>query len=198
MGMFSYIKCKKELPLTDELKNLSAKWNELQYQTKDLDNCLETYIISEDGELLEEVIEYEYTYFTKEERNNNKNIRPWDIIKDEKIIKQETKKIDFHGKITFYETFDLNDQESVWVDFDAYFIYGKLDKIELSKVKKHENRKIKMDEYWKTYESKQNSLSYKLKKYSGWFWLWKKIGIISYEISKFFASINHFIIKYIR
>ena len=56
MGMFSYIKCKKELPLTDELKNLSVKWGEVQYQTKDLDNCLETYIISEDGELLEEVI----------------------------------------------------------------------------------------------------------------------------------------------
>ena len=195
--MFSYIKCKKELPLTDELKGLSVKWNELQYQTKDLDNCLETYIISEDGELLEEVIEYEYTYYTEEEKKQ-KDHKPWNIVKDQKIIKQKTKKVDFHGKITFYETFDINDQESIWVDFDAYFIYGKLDKLELAKVEKYENRKIKMDEYWKTYESKQNSFSYKLKKYSGWFWTWTKIGRGCYSLSRFFDTIRYFIIRNIQ
>lgn len=195
--MFSYIKCKKELPLTDELKGLSVKWCETQFQTKDLDNCLDTYIISEDGELLEEVIEYEYTYYTEEEKKQ-KDHKTWSIIKDQKIIKQETKKVDFHGKITFYETFDLNDQESIWVDFDAYFIYGKLDKLELAKVEKYENRKIKMDEYWKTYESKQNSFSYKLKKYSGWFWTWTKIGRGCYSLSRFFDTIRYFIIRNIQ
>jgi hypothetical protein len=197
MGMFSYIKCKRELPLTDELKNLSVKWDETQFQTKDLDNCLETYIISEDGELLEEVIKYEYTYYTEEEKKH-KDHKPWNIVKDQKVVKQETKKVDFHGKIVFYETLDLNDEESIWVDFDAYFIYGKLDKLELVKVEKYENRKIKMNEYWETYESKQNSFSYKLKKYSGWFWFWKKVGILCYEISSFFSKINYFIIRNIR
>ena len=192
--MFSYIKCKKELPLTDELKSLSVKWNETQFQTKDLDNCLENYIISEDDELLEEVIEYEYTYYTDEERKQ-KDHKPWSTIKDQKIIKQETKNVDFHGKITFYEKFDINDQESIWVDFDAYFIYGKLDKLELAKVEKYENRKIKMDEYWKTYESKQNKLSYKLRKYSGWFWLWKKIEKCCYSMSRFFDNIRYVIIR---
>ena len=76
MGMFSYIKCNKELPLNEELKNLSVKWNEIEFQTKDLDNCLETYIISDDGSLLEEEIEYEYTYYTEEEKKLNKSIRP--------------------------------------------------------------------------------------------------------------------------
>jgi hypothetical protein len=194
MGMFSYIKCKKELPLTDELKNLSVKWNETQFQTKDLDNCLETYIISEYGELLEEVIEYEYTYYTEEEKKQ-KNHKPWNLVKDQKIVKQETKMVDFHGKITFYETLDLNDQESIWVDFEAYFVYGKLDKLELAKVEKYENRKVKMDEYWKTYESKQNSFCYKLRKYSGWFWLWKKIEKCCYSMSRFFDIIRYFIIR---
>lgn len=194
MGMFSYIKCKKELPLTDELKNLSVKWDELQYQTKDLDNCLETYIISEDGELLEEVIEYEYTYYTEEEKKQ-KDHKPWNIVKDQKIVKQETKKVDFHGKITFYETLDFSDEESIWVDFDAYFVYGKLDKLELAKVEKYENRKVKMDEYWKTYENKKNSFSYKLKKYSGWFWVWKKIEKSCYSMSRFFDTIRYFIIR---
>ena len=194
MGMFSYIKCKKELPLTDELKGLSVKWDELQYQTKDLDNCLETYIISEDGELLEELIEYEYTYYTEEEKKQ-KDHKPWNIVKDQKIVKQETKKVDFHGKITFYETLDLNDEQSVWVDFDAYFVYGKLDKLELAKVEKYENRKVKMDEYWKTYESKQNSISYRLRKYTGWFWLWKKIEKYCYSMSRFLDTIRYFIIR---
>jgi len=194
MGMFSYIKCKKELPLTDELKNLSVKWGETQFQTKDLDNCLETYLISEEGELLEEVIEYEYTYYTEEEKKQ-KNHKPWNFVKDQKIVKQETKKVDFHGKITFYETLDLNDQESVWVDFDAYFVYGKLDKLELAKVEKYENRKMKMDEYWKAYESKQNSFCHKLRKYSGWFWLWKKIEKCCYSMSRFFDNIRYFIIR---
>jgi hypothetical protein len=194
MGMFSYIKCKRELPLTDELKSLSVKWDELPYQTKDLDNCLENYIISEDGELLEEVIEYEYTYYTEEEKKQ-KDHKVWNIVKDQKIVKQETKKVDFHGKITFYETFDLNDLESIWVDFDAYFVYGKLDKLELAKVEKYENRKVKMDEYWKTYESRQNSISYKIRKYSGWFWVWNKIGRGCYSLSKFLDSIRYFIIR---
>jgi len=192
MGMFSYIKCKKELPLTDELKGLTVKWEEAQFQTKDLDNCLETYIISEDGELLEEVIEYEYTYYSKEEKKQ-KDHKPWNMVKDQKIVKQETKKVDFHGKITFYETLDFSDEESVWVDFDAYFVYGKLDKLELVKVEKYENRKIKMDEYWKIYESKQNSFSNKLKKYSGWFFIWRKIGRMCYFLSRFFNNIYSFI-----
>ena len=195
--MFSYIKCQKELPLTDELKSLSVKWDETQFQTKDLDNCLENYIISEDGELLEEVIEYEYTYYTEEEKKQ-KDHKPWNIVKDQKIVNQETKKVDFHGKITFYETLDLNDEESIWVDFNAYFVYGKLDKLELAKVEKYENRKIKMDEYWKTYESKQNSFSYKLRKYSGWFWAWNKIEKTCYSLSRFFDSIRYFIIRNIR
>jgi hypothetical protein len=192
MGMFSYIQCKKELPLTDELKNISVEWNNMQYQTKDLDNCLEAYIITEEGDLLEDVIEYEYAYYTEEELKQKKP-RPWSVIKDQKIISRETKKVDYHGKITFYDTIDLNDQESVWVDFVAYFIYGKLDKLELAKVEKYENRKLNMDEYWKTYESKKNSFSYKLKKYSGWFWIWNKIGKICYKFSKFFNNINTFI-----
>lgn len=196
MGMYDTIKCKKKLPLTAELKALDVKWDELNFQTKDLDNCLCDYTITKRGDLLEELVKYEYTYYTKEEQEKQKY--PWRVIKDQKIIEQETKKVDFHGKITFYETLDLNDQESMWVDFTAYFIYGKLDKIELSKVEKYENRKTKMDEFWKKHEAEQNSIKYKIKKYSGWLWFWKKVGIICYKISSFFASINHFIIRNIR
>jgi hypothetical protein len=196
MGMFDSIKCKKELPLTDELKKLNVKWDEVVFQTKDLENCLSNYIISEDSELLEEVVKYEYTYFTEEERKH-KDHRPWNIVKDQKVIEQYTKKVDFHGTIMFYESFNYSEQEDVWVDFNAYFIYGKLDKIEIDKIEKYQARTIKMDEYWKAYEKQQNSFYHKLKKYLGWFWFWKKIGIVCYKISIFFGNVNSFIIKHI-
>jgi len=54
---------------------------------------------------------------------------------------------------------------------------------------------MKMDEYWKTYESKQNSISYKLRKYSGWFWVWNKIGRGCYSLSKVLDSIRYFIVR---
>ena len=143
---------------------------------------------------VEDIIEYDYTYYTEEEKKQ-KDFRPWNIIKDQKISKQYTKQVNFHGKICFYEMFELSEEEDIWADFEAYFTYGKLDKIELVKTEKHECRKIKMDEYWKTYESTQNSFSHKLKKYSGWFFFWDKVGNACYKLSRFFSNIHTFIIR---
>jgi hypothetical protein len=127
MGMFSYIKCKKELPLTDELKSLYGKWHEVEFQTKDLGNCLESYVISEQGELFEEITEY----------------------KGQKT----TEKVDFHGSVTFYKNFSPGETEQggLSVEFHAHFMYGKLNKIEPGKIEKYKNRRINMAEYWKTY-----------------------------------------------
>ena len=194
MGMFDYIKCKKELPLTEELKNLPVKWDELQFQTKDLDNCLLEYIISENGELLEEVVEREYIHYTEEEKKQNNN--KWSFYKDVIEKNKYTKKVEYHGKIVFYEIIDFSETEDIWLDFEAYFNYGNLDKIELIKSEKHESRKIRMNEFWEKEKKKINSLPYKLRKYSGWFWLLNKIGKISYNISRFFSNIHTFTIRY--
>lgn len=192
--MFDYIKCKKELPLTEELKNLPIKWDELQFQTKDLDNCLLEYIISENGELLEEVVEREYIPYTEEEKKQNNN--KWNFYKDIIEKNKYTKKVEYHGKIVFYEIIDFSETEDIWLDFEAYFNYGNLDKIELIKSEKHESRKIRMNEFWEKEKKKINSLPYKLRKYSGWFWLLNKIGKISYNISRFFSNIHTFTIRY--
>ena len=192
--MFDYIKCKKELPLTEELKNLPVKWDELQFQTKDLDNCLLEYIISENGELLEEVVEREYIHYTEEEKKQNNN--KWSFYKDVIEKNKYTKKVEYHGKIVFYEIIDFSETEDIWLDFEAYFNYGNLDKIELIKSEKHESRKIRMNEFWEKEKKKINSLPYKLRKYSGWFWLLNKIGKISYNISRFFSNIHTFTIRY--
>lgn len=194
--MFDYVKCKKELPLNDELKGLSVKWDEVQFQTKDLDNCLSEYIISEEGELLEEIVEREYVYYTEEENKQKRD--KWSFYKDVIEKNKYTKKVEFHGKVTFYEILDFSETEDIWLDFDAYFNYGNLDKIELIKAEKHESRKIRMDKFWEKEKMRTSNLSYRFKKYSGWFWFWNKMGKISYNISRFFNDIHIFIVRYNR
>ena len=195
--MFDSLRCEKELPLTEELKNLNVKWNKTIFQTKDLNNCLCNYIITKEGELQEEIIKYEYTYFTEKEKKQKK-LRPWDIVKDEKIIEKYNKTIDFHGTIVFYEIFNYTEEEDIWVDFKAYFTYNKLDKIELSEIKKYKSRNIKMEEYWKDYEKKKKSLLNKFKIYSGWYYIWGRLSRFCYSLSQGLRNIQTFIDRHIR
>ena len=190
--MFDQLKCEKELPLNDELKTLDVKWNEVTFQTKDLDNCLSDYRITQDGQLVEDVVEKEYTYYTEEER---KKLKGWSYIKDAKIIKEYSKDVNYHGTIRFYELFDLNEKEDIWVEFDAHFVYGKLDKIELIRNEKQECRKIKIDQWKEEYQKKINSFSYKLKKRLRYFWLLNKLSRICYKISNFFSRLHAFFIR---
>jgi hypothetical protein len=194
MGMFDNIKVKAPLPLTEELKKLNIDWSNTTFQTKDLDNCLSDYFITESGELKEEVTEYEYTYYTEEEKKD-KSFRPWNFIKESKIKNQYQKQLDFHGKITFYELFEVSEEEDVWVDFEAFFIYGKLDKINLIKIEKQKGRKVKLKEWAEEDKKKTNSLTFKLKKYSGYFMSLRKLARLASSASNFFAKLQSFFIR---
>lgn len=194
MGMFSYIFCKAPLPLNEELKSLDIKWDEVEFQTKDLDNCLEKYIITEDGKLIEEITKYEYTYYTEEEKKR-KDHRSWDLVKDQKIINQYTKDVNFHGIISFYEIFEYSELEDIWIDFEVYFTHGKLDKIKLVNTKKYESNKIKTKKFFEEHDKKTKSLSYKVKKYFGWFFLWRKVHGIIIKIINVLHKLQTFCIK---
>jgi hypothetical protein len=194
MGMFDNIICKKKLPLNDELKKLDIKWNEAQFQTKDLDNCLVDYIITKNGQLLVDVKKYEYTYYTKEELKS-KDRKPWSFVKDSKLVEHYTKKVDFHGMLSFYNVFEFSNEEDIWVEFNAYFVYGKLDKIELAKTEKQESQKSRMKEWLAEEEALKNSTVYKLKKKLGWFWFWKRVSSLCYTASRFLSTLQTFAIK---
>jgi hypothetical protein len=195
MGMFDNVICKRELPLNEELKSLGVQWDKVVFQTKDLDNCLSDYIITEDGELVEDVKKYEYTYYTEEEIKQRVKENKWLLVKDTKLIEQYNKKVNYHGKILFYEIFNFSDTEDIWVDFEAYFVYGKLDKIELVKTEKQEARDIRMDQWLEEDRKKRNSFIYKLKTRCGWFWFWRKVSNLFYKISRFFTTLQMFAIK---
>jgi hypothetical protein len=192
MGMFDNITVKKKLPLTKELKSLNINWKEHQFQTKDLENCLSDYFISKEGYLFEKVVEREYIPYTEEERKKQTGFSMWKEVIEKN---QYNKKVDFHGKITLYDTFELSEEEQIWVDFVAYFIYGKLDKIELLTTKKYKSNKFSFQDFMEKRKEAENKISYRLKKSFGVFIVCKHLQKICYQLSSTFARLQTFFIR---
>jgi hypothetical protein len=199
MGMFDNIKCKKELPLNEELKSLQLDWKEVEFQTKDLENCLCEYFLTEDGKLLERIEEKEYIPYSESEKKD-KGTRPWDLWKDVIVKNVREEEINHHGAINFYTTLDYTEKEDIWVEFKAYFIYGKLDKIELFEYKKYQSRVIS-NEKWKEKmsleEAKFWNRTKKVLRFVGWKWFWKKTSNLFYNLSKICSDIQYFIIRHV-
>ncbi len=194
--MFDYIKCLRKLPLNEDLKKLQVDWKEINFQTKDLENCMSEYFISKNGHLYEVVVEREWIPYTDEEikklkkDNKQKFITPFSNV----IEKNKTnKRVNFHGKILFYETFELSETESIWVDFEAYFVYGKLDKIELVKVEKYKSNKFSLKEWMEKETKRQKTLKFRIKKYTGIFWIAKKVSRICTKLTSALNNISSFL-----
>jgi hypothetical protein len=199
MGMFDDITCKKELPLNEELKALPIKWDEVGFQTKDLENCLLHYTISEDGQLLEHIVEQEYVHYTEEEKKSKDRNR-WDLYKDIIIKNEYDKEIHHHGIINFYTNVDYTDEEEYWVEFNAYFIYGKLDRIELFKCDKQKSGKVYHKEWEEKRKLEAKKLWHRTKKalyYVGWGWFWNKVSRYCYKLSSLFSKIQMLIIRHL-
>lgn len=126
--MFDNINCEYPLPVSKELIELEDfDIYEAEFQTKDLENALELYTITEDGDLIRKKIQYEW------------------VDDDEaflkgymKVVSSEDIKENFHGIIEFYcyeqlrkEVEGKTKETSVTVDYEAKFIDGKLSSIEL-------------------------------------------------------------------
>jgi hypothetical protein len=143
MGMFDQIYVKKALPLSKELKALKdIKWEECDFQTKDLENTLAIYEITKAGKLRYKEVE-----------------REW-VDDEEAFLKGYMKEVSSKwvdtkhtGKVRFYHNFSTNksnvnifsdvldDETNLegydwWVEFDAEFVKGKLTEIKLAKTEK--------------------------------------------------------------
>jgi hypothetical protein len=194
--MFDDIKVKQNLPLPEEIKNLKD-WKNYTFQTKDLDKCLLEYWISKEGELFEHVVEREYIPYSKEEK---KKLKGWDIWKDviEKGSREE--KIDYHGTLRFYAFDELDEDTDFWVEFNAFFVYGKVDKIELAEFKLEKDRKIhnlKWEEEYKKREKHPWNVFKHYASYLGWRWFWRKVSNLLYKLSNYITKIQMFVNRYI-
>ena len=143
MGMFDTIYVKKALPLNKELKAIKDfKWDEFDFQTKDLENLLSTYEITKAGKLRYLEVEREWV---DDEGSFLKG-----YMKEVSSKWVDTKHT---GKIRFYHNFSTNksnhnifsnvleddtDLEGFdwWVEFEAEFVKGKLTEILLIKAEK--------------------------------------------------------------
>jgi hypothetical protein len=195
MGMYDTIKIKKQLPLPEEVKNLNINWLDIEYQTKDLDNCLSEYILSKDGKLIEVIIKREYIPWTEEERKAQK-ISPWSLFKDVKELSRTEKEINYHGVIRFYCYERFDEMHDFHIDYDAYFIYGKLDKLEIAEFKKFSVNRNTLQELFE----ERKKLKYRIKRalaiYSGWNWFWKSLTKVLFNITSFIEKLRIFIFKY--
>lgn len=197
MGMFDTIFCKTQLPLTEELKNLNLIWEDVDFQTKDLDNGLLTYTISQDNTLIENVVEYDYVPYTEEEKRSN-TYKAWSVWKSVNIKNRYDKIINHHGTINFYTSLEYSDKEDIWVEFIAFFVYGKLDKIELFDCHKNKSTTLcnkEIEEKFSTEQKKFKNILKKYLRYFGWGWFWRKISYLCRRISTLFSKLDYFIIR---
>lgn len=178
MGMFDTIICKRPLPLSDLLQELKQDWASTDFQTKDLDCTLSLYVINEDGELHEEIIERDYIPYTEEERKLLTH-RSWNPYKEVVVKNKYMKPIAHHGVVKFYTSVEYTAEQDIWVDFNAYFIYGKLDKIELFKVDFHNSQTVNYKIWQEAQTANEKLLWNRIKKclnYVGWRWFWRKVA----------------------
>jgi hypothetical protein len=147
MGMFDTIFVKKKLPLPKELKALDVKWEEIDFQTKDLDNALDTYEITKSGKL-------RHLWQERQWRDEDSAFLQGYF----EVVKEEWRDVDFHGTINFYTNYCTNDTkhwdyfsdedqltfedielihgDDWWIEFEARYTKGKLDDIKLIKADK--------------------------------------------------------------
>ena len=194
MGMFDSIIVKAALPLPKELESKNIDLKNHVFQTKDLENCLLQYFISEDGFLYEEVVEYDYIPYTEEEKKN-KNYKFWNIWKDVVEKNRYNKKIEHHGTIMFYDSFELSEEKDFWVDYKAYFVYGKLDKIEISNTEVTKSLKLHNKECEAARNEHNNTTLYKLKRYTGYSKACNVLSRYCYKVSRAFSTLQMLLLR---
>ena len=198
--MFDEIKVKYDLPLPEDIKDLDVNWKEVRFQTKDLENLMDEYLI-ENNALYQRIVELEYIEFTEEEKKQNKKSKRWFPLYKDVIEKSSYhKKIDdFHGSINFYHYDQLNDNEDFVVDFIAHFIYGNLDRIQFLKFEKFESRRITNEEWKLKMEEEARKPWNRFKHYAnyiGWRSFWRIVDRSVFQIEQIFGSFRMFIIRH--
>jgi len=197
MGMFDNVICKKELPLTEELLKLNIDWTDRDFQTKDLDCSLACYYINENDTLEEEVVERDYVLYTEEERKSE-NIKPWNIYKNVIEKNRYMKPVSHHGVINFYDSISINTEQDLWIEFKAYFIYGKLDKIELlnSEIKEsHSNSYLQWQKKREQEEKRPLNRLRNILRYVGWRKFWNNIAKSCYSAQQILSKLQTFCYK---
>jgi len=137
MGMFDYVKCDYPLPDIE----VAEKWNidlkSVSFQTKDMDNCLEEYIIKNDGELY--IVKNEYKWVD----DDNSFLKGYC-----EVVSSEEVKAEYHGMMNFYHyEHDLTKDDkhfTLSIDFLAKFVDNKLVDLKVLEVEEKDITEYKL------------------------------------------------------
>jgi len=111
MGLFDTLRIQQKIPGFTEIPDC-------EFQTKSLDNAMENYVISNNGELYREVWDYKWIADDYSEFKGH-------FHKLEETYRREYL-TDFHGDIIFYESKRIDGN---WRDYTARFTEGRLTRI---------------------------------------------------------------------
>jgi hypothetical protein len=145
MGMFDHLFIKMQLPLTKtDLKNFSkTDWENIDFQTKDFDNTMSTYILKKNGSLYYEKIDGNLVrIMTEKEEKKIKKQGKWCWPYNYEVKSRKSIFYKYTGDVEFYNIV-YDDFGNSWsFDFSAKFLNGKLQgKIKKVKVEIFETAK---------------------------------------------------------
>lgn len=127
MGMFDNISVSDKLPLNDEMVKLGLDKNVYSFQTKDLHCSLDTYFI-QGGKLFEQKYKETKWIETKDDKFGGHIERTDPYLVDTQ----------YHGTLNFYHS-EAVDNLDCWIEYNAIFTHGTLEKIELVKFRTTDN-----------------------------------------------------------
>lgn len=119
MGMFDYVRVEMPLPGFNCVPD-----KDVLFQTKDLTNAMETYVITDSGELYREDCDYTFV-------DDSEHLLGGYIQEIPNTTRREYL-TDHHGDIVFYISGkDIPGIGTGWVDYVARFTNGKLSRISM-------------------------------------------------------------------
>lgn len=156
MGMFDNISVSDQLPYSEEMIALGLNKNVWVFQTKDLENTMDSYFIQE-GKLFKQCFKTE-TWVGGNEKAKDWLDRLGHLERNDPFLLP----VLHHGEIYFYEfVTDVQDKYDCWIEFKAIFTEGILNKIELVKFTKEENTERKQRETeWEEERKRKESIWY--------------------------------------
>jgi len=188
MGMFDSIRCDYPLPLPLEVVDKLPDIYEKEFQTKDFENLLDYYILTEEGEILFHQKKYEWR------DDDSSFLKGYMEVIEEEIIPHP-----FHGLLNFYSYETVYSDTSrlsgydISIDYMAKFNNGRLDSIEVLeyKIEDATERLVELDKFFKKQQLIRN---FWYNKYifntTAWNWFKKKVLIL--PINKAIKALTKF------
>lgn len=173
MGMYDDIFVKDQLPLSQEMIDFGVGDKNTYFQSKDLECAMAVYKI-ENGELFIE--KFAKTEWIEGDKKAKTLIGRLGYLKREEPYFE---KVPHHGDVGFYDFYDVKKGEKtyeVWVEFNARFGNGKVEKIDLVKFEARDvtERVIAEEKRNEEYRAKMELPIYKYFLNARWFNFFKR------------------------